>query len=327
MKPLFAAGWALGGAALAASMIYLVPALQPGHLPEAAEEEESSVPAPAAGGLSLDKNAVAHAGLRFVTLQPAASVSEKTGFARALDLTPLAAISAEIQSARAALAASEAEARRQAALAAQDQSASVRAVELARAQAQADRARVTLALRRAGLEYGSGLSGREGQLDGLVAQAAHGEAALIRLDFEDGAPPAGVAVTITDGDIRLLAQVIGPAVGADPNLQSAGVLAIVHGPVARSLAVGRVMRAVLPGLGPVQKGVVVPRSSIVRTQGGLWVYRVEQDGTFRRVELQSPVAHETGWFVRKGLRPGDRIVSAGATALLGLEAGPPAEEE
>jgi hypothetical protein len=59
----------------------------------------------------------------------------------------------------------------------------------------------------------------------------------------------------------------------------------------------------------------------------MWVYRVDQDGTFRRIELQDPVAHETGWFVRKVPRPGDRIVSAGATVLLGLEAGSPVEEE
>lgn len=327
MKRIAAAGWALAGAAFASAMIYLVPALGPGHESDAVENEPPAMPAPLGGGVSLDKKAVAHAGLQFITLQPAVSVSERSGFARALDLAPLAAISADIQSARAALAASDAEARRQEVLAAQDQSASVRAVELARAQAQADRARLILALRRAGLEYGSGLSGREGQLDGLVAQAARGEAALIRLDFEDGAPSTGSAVTITDGDIRVTAHVIGPAVGADPNLQSAGVLAIVRGSVARSLAVGRVMKAVLPAGGPAQTGVVVPRAAIVRTQGGMWVYRVDQDGTFRRIELQDPVAHETGWFVRKVLRPGDRIVSAGATVLLGLEAGSPVEED
>lgn len=326
MKPLAAAGWALAGAALASSAIYVVPALGPGHGPEA-EEEPAARPAPLAGGVSLDKEAIAHAGVRIVMLQPAVAASERTGFARALDLAPLAAIDADIQGARAILAASDAEARRQEALAAQDQSASVRAVELARAQARADRARVTLALRRVGLEYGSGLSRLESGLDGLVAQAARGEAALIRLDFQEGAPPAGSAVAISDGNIHMTAHVIGPAVGADPNLQSAGVLAIVRGPAARSVAVGRVMTAVLAGQGPVQAGVVVPRDAIVRTQGGMWVYRLDRDGTFRRVELQDPTARETGWFVRKGLSPGDRIVGTGATVLLGMEAGPPAEEE
>lgn len=327
MKPAAAAGWALAGAVLAASAIYLIPALGPGRQSEAAEEEHAAAPAPLAGGVPLDKKAAAHAGLQIVTLQSAVAASKRTGFARALDLAALAAINADIQAARAVLAASDAEARRQEALAAQDQSASVRAVELARAQARADRARVTLAQRRTGLEYGSGLSRLESGLDQFVAQAARGEAALIRLDFQDGAPPAGSAVTISDGNIQLTAHVIGPAIAADPNLQSAGVLAIVRGPAARSLAVGRVMSAAVAGGGPVQTGVVVPRDAIVRTQGGMWVYRVDQDGTFRRVALQDAMAREAGWFVRKGLRPGDRIVSAGATALLGLEAGPPAEDE
>lgn len=327
MKPLAATGWALAGAALASSAIYVIPALGPGHEPEATKEEPAAKPGQLAGSVLLDKAAVAHAGIRIVKLQQEAAASERTGFARALDLGPLAAINADIQSARAILAASDAEARRQEALAVQDQSASVRAVELARAQARADRARVTLALRRVGLEYGSGLSGLEGDLDGLVAQAARGEAALIRLDFQDGAPPKGSAVTVSDGEIHMTAHVMGPAVGADPNLQSAGVLAIVRGAAARSLAVGRVMTAVLAGGGPVQAGVVVPRDAIVRTQGGMWVYRVDQDGAFRRVELQGATAREAGWFVRNGLRPGDRIVGAGATVLLGMEAGPPAEEE
>lgn len=326
MKPVSAAGWALAGAVLAASAIYLVPVLGPGHQSEAAGEEPAAGPPPA-GGVSLDKKAVAHAGLQIVTLRSAEAASERTGFARALDLAPLAAINADIQAARAVLAASDAEARRQEALAAQDQSASVRAVELARAQARADRARVTLALRRVGLEYGSGLSRLEGELDRLIAHAARGEAALIRLDFQDGAPLTGSAVAISDGNYHMTAQVIGPAVGADPNLQSAGALAIVRGPAARSLAVGRVMSATLVGGGPVQAGVLIPRDAIVRTQGGMWVYRVEQDGTFRRVELHDPMAREAGWFVRTGVRAGDRIVAAGATALLGMEAGPPAEDE
>lgn len=326
MKPFAAAGWALAGAALASTAIYVIPAFGPGHEPEA-EEEPAAKPAPLAGGVSLDKRAIAHAGVRIVTLQPAVASSEQNGFARALDLGPLAAINADIQGARAVLAASDAEARRQEALAAQDQSASVRAVELARAQARADRARVILALRRVGLEYGSGLSRLEDELDRLIAQAARGEAAIIRLDFQDGAPLTGSVVTISDGNFHMTAQVIGPAVGADPNLQSAGVLAIVRGPAARSLAVGRVMSAALTGGGPVQAGVLVPRDAIVRTQGGMWVYRVERDGTFRRVELHDPMAREAGWFVRTGLRAGDRIVAAGATALLGMEAGPPAEDE
>ena len=327
MKPLPAAGWALAGAVMAFSAIYFLPALGPGHEPEAAEEEAAAGPPPLAGGVSLDRKALAHAGFRIVTLHPAVSASERTGFARALDLAPLAAINADLQAARAVFAASDAEARRQEALAAQDQSASVRAVELARAQARADRARLALAQRRIGLEYGSGISRLENGLDGLVAEAARGEAALVRLDFQDGTPPAGSAVAIGDGNVRVTAHVLGPAVGADPNLQSAGVLAIVRGPAAHALAVGRIMTAAVAGGGPVRTGVVVPRDAIVRTQGAMWVYRVVRDGTFRRVELQDAVAREAGWFVRTGLRPGDRIVGAGATVLLGMEAGPPDGEE
>lgn len=325
MKPLAAAGWALAGALLASSAIYLIPVLGPGPAPASTDEEAEAVSP--AGGVSLDGKAAAHAGLRIVELQAAVAASERTGFARALDLGPLAGINADIQGARAVFAASDAEARRQEALAAQDQSASVRAVELARAQARVDRARFVLAQRRIGLEYGSGLSRLESELDRLVSEAARGEAALVRLDFQDGAPPAGADVTISDGNIHATAHVLGPAVGADPNLQSAGVLAIVRGSAAHALAVGRVMTAALAGSGPVRTGVIVPREAIVRTQGAMWVYRLDPAGTFHRVKLQDAVARASGWFVTAGLRPGDRIAGAGATVLLGIEAGPPSEDE
>lgn len=322
-----AAGWALAGAALASAAIYVVPALTPAHGPEAIEGEPAAAPAQAGGGVSLDSKAIARAGIRIVALKPASNANERTGFARTLDLSPLAAINAEILAARAALSASDAEATRQQALAAQDQSASVRVVESARAQARADRARLTLALRRIGLEYGSGLSRLDSGLDGLVAQAASGQAALVRLDFQDGVPPAGSIVTISDANVRTTVRIIGPAVAADAGLQSAGALAIVRGPLARSLAVGRVMAASIADTGSLQSGAIVPRDAIVRTRGGLWVYRVEPGGQFRRVELLNATARQDGWFVPTGLRPGDRVATGGTAVLLGIESGPPTEDE
>jgi hypothetical protein len=87
------------------------------------------------------------------------------------------------------------------------------------------------------------------------------------------------------------------------------------------------MTATIANKGSVKTGVLVPRDAIVRTQGGLWVYRSEGKGLFRRVELRDASAQDAGWFVSAGLRSGDRVVIGGSTVLLGLESGPPAEEE
>ena len=327
MKSVPAIGWALAGAALASAAFLIIPGMGPGHEPGVEETEPAAKDAVVAGNVSLDNRQIEKAGIQLIALKSSIQTSTRTGFARALDLSPLAAINSEIVASRAALSASEADASRQQALAAQDQSASVRSVEVARAQARADRARVTLAQRRIGLEYGSGLARLTNGLDGLIAQAADGLATIVRLDFQDGSPVAGTVVTISDGKLQATAQVLGPAVAVDPNLQSAGALALVRGPIVRSLAVGKVMTATIANQGLVRTGVLVPRDAIVRTQGGLWVYRSEGKGLFRRVELKDASAQDAGWFVSAGLRAGDRVVTGGSTVLLGIESGPPAEDE
>ena len=327
MKSAASIGWALAGAVLASAAFLIVPRIGPGHEPDVETTESAAKDAALAGDISLGNHEIEKAGIQLTTLKSSIQTSEKTGFARALDLSPLAAINSEILASRAALSASAAEAARQEALAAQDQSASVRAVEVARAQMRADRARLALAQRRIGLEFGSGLSRLANGLDGLIAQASDGHAMIVRLDFQDGSPPTGAIVTISDGKLQATAHVLGPAIAADPNLQSAGALALVRGPIVRSLAVGKVMTATIAKPGSARSGVLVPRDAIVRVQGGLWVYRSEGKGLFRRVELKDASAQDAGWFVSAGLRPGDRVVTGGSTVLLGLEAGPPAEEE
>lgn len=326
MKAGPALGWALAGAALAVAATRIVPAIWPSQK-EAADEEARPAAAGPDAPIKLDKTAMDHAGIQLETLKPAVQAHVRTGFARALDLSGLAGINSDIVAARAALSASEAEARRQQALAAEDQSASLRAVEAARAQAAADRARLALANRRIGLEYGAGLAGRSGGLDAFLSAAAAGEAALVRLDFQDGPVPPGASVTISDGQRQFVVHPIGPAAAADPSLQSAGVLAIVRGPVARMVSVGRVMSASLPGAGTARAGVLVPREAIVRTDGALWVFRADAEGAFHRIALRNPVAQAEGWFVAEGLRPGDKVAVGGATVLLGIQSGPPAEDE
>lgn len=328
MRPLAAAGWALAGAALASAAIYALPILTPGDHAAPEVEESAGSEGPAGNGVTLDAAAITRAGIRVITLKATSQASARTGFARALDLGPLAAINAEIASARAALSASQADLSRQQALAAQDQSASARAVDTARAQALGDKARLNLAQRRIALEYGSGLAHLDtSQLEHLVLQASNRQAALVRLDFPGDNVPQDAVVTIGGDGGGPTARVLGAAAAVDARLQSPGMLALVRGPMARSLAVGRVVPASLAGAGSVRAGVIVPRDAIVRTQGGLWVYRAEAEGRFRRVELVDAFATEGGWFVASGLRPGDHVAAGGTAVLLGIEAGPPPEED
>lgn len=328
MKPLaLGIGSAVAGAAIAAALIYALPALTPGSGAETDNAAAAEAPPAEEGVVQLAPSAMAHAAIRVVTLEPARIGVQRSGFARALDVSTLSAIDAEIRSARAALAASEADYTRQRALAAEDQSAATRAVETARAQAQADRARLTAAVQRIGLEFGPGLAGFAGApLSELVRAIAAGDASLIRVDFTDGPAARGARVRIGDRDTTsATVTLLGAAAATDPRLQTAGSLAIVRGPLARLLGAGRVLPASVAASGT-EAGILVPREAILRFQGGLWVYHVVPGG-FARAELIDARPEANGWFVKSGVAPGEKVAAGGIGVLLSLERGGTAAED
>jgi len=110
-------------------------------------------------------------------------------------------------------------------------------------------------------------------------------------------------------------------------LQSAGALALLRGPQAAQAGVGRVLAAHRAS-GPVASGVAVPREAIVRTEGGLFVWRAKAADQFERVPLEGAVSAPQGWLVPPGkLHAGDTVVVSGAGTLLGLEHAAPAAED
>ena len=326
MKPVvLATGSALAGAAGAAARFSAWPAVGWGTVGVGGNTAAAPAPPAPEGVVILDAAQAARAGIHAVTLTATEVAAQRHGLARALDISTLSAIQSEIVSARATLSASQADYARQRALAADDQSASTRVVEQARAQAVADQAKLTAAIQRVGLEYGPGLARLSpAALGSLVHAAAAGPASLIRIDFADGAAPGSGQVRM--GDVTL--SLLGPAAAADTHLQSAGALAIVNGPLARELGAGRVLPVTMAAASGSTSGVIVPRSAILRYQGGLWAYRIEPDGGYRRVELIDARAEADGWFVRDGLKPGERVAANGLGVLLSIErGGEPAGED
>src|SRR5262245_65668904 len=103
--------------------------------------------------VELDRDVQQQLGLEVVELVASERVMTVDTLARVVDSGPLAALDADIATARAAASASSAEARRVADLVKADQSASRRAAETAAAQARSDEARLLLAERRAALEW------------------------------------------------------------------------------------------------------------------------------------------------------------------------------
>lgn len=325
MKPWEGVAAALGGAVLAIAAIYAIPGFGPGG---SGEKQTETAEAQPFGVVEADAETLKRADIRVVPLAAGMPSNIRNGYARALDLSGLAAINADYLSARSAEMASAAELSRQKALFAADKSTSARAVEQAQAQEAADAARAKLACRRASLEYGAGLE-RLGcsALDGLLRDAAAGRAALVRLDFSGDPPAPGMRIAITGEGVEAGGRVLGPATSADPQLQTTGALALVEGPAAARLAVGRVFNARMSFSSASASGVLVPRSAILRVDGGLWAYRAGKNGQFERLELIDARATLEGWIVSQGFRPGDKIVVSGAGTLFALEHAAPAEEE
>lgn len=287
---------------------------------EAGESGAERDAAPAKRDPAADPTSLARLGVRTAAVTAVVTGQMADGFARGLDVGPLAAIVAEIDAASAAAGASRAEASRLEALYRQDVSASRRSVEAARAQALADTSRTRLAEQRVGLEFGSGLS-RLGPSDvrQLVSEIATGRAALIRIDISGAMLAAGSAVEIGEPGSVNTVRVLGPAATADARLQSAGVLAIARGPLVWQVQAGRILRA-RAASGNTIAGLLVPRDAIVRFQGRMWVFR-QTGKAFVRVAIDDPQNSPQGWIVRGELKAGDVIAVSGVTGLLALDAG------
>ena len=281
---------------------------------------------PAEGGLlQLTAGQSAAAGVRVARLTSTETGVTVAGYAHALDLSPLATIASEIATADAALRASSSEQARLANLVRADAGASQRELEAASAQASADRARLTLACQRVGLEYGPGLSRLGcGAIAGLAREGASGRLALLRIDVPGATLNTGAKATIDLAPGQVQVTLIGPASTGDSTLQTSGMLAVLRGAPAARVGVGRVLQATLEG-GPRRSGLLVPREALVRVDGGLYAWRVSGPNRFERVALAGAAAHPAGWIVPTGTwQPGQSVVVVGAGTLLGLEHAAPA---
>lgn len=290
---------------------------QPAETTSDAAPAENSEP-----GVHMDAATQERTGVVVSAIEAINAPRSVEGYARVMDVGPLAAIDAEVGAAQSAAAASREEYRRLQALAAADQAASVRAVEAARAQAGADSARAELASRRIGLEWGPGLVRLSpAQRSQLLSDVATGRAALMRVDASGASSGARRVLLRPDAGQPIAATILGAAGGADPRLQTAGLLAVVRGGDAARLPAGRLIGAQIE-LGGAEPGFLLPSAAIIRAENTMWVYVRTGADTFERRSVQGARAIDRGWFAPTGFAAGDMIVTEGAASLLAAERGP-----
>jgi hypothetical protein len=67
------------------------------------------------------------------------------------------------------------------------------------------------------------------------------------------------------------------------------------------------------------RGLIVPTSAVVWSEGKAWVYQQTASERFTRRVVPTEVPVERGFFVAQGFSPGDKVVIQGAQALLSEE--------
>ena len=273
--------------------------------------------------VKLDSEGQRHAGLETAPLEAAALKPEVKAYGRVVDPAPLSAQVVEFANARAALEASTKEFNRLRVLHIPDQNiSSTRALEGAEAAMIRDQIALDAAQLKLVTAWGKPVA-TQPDLLAFVHSLASLQIALVRVDVPLGtalpSPPTGARIAAAAApELPIEAQLLGPAVNADPQMQGQGFLLLVGG---SSLRPGAAVVAWLTLAGEEEKGVIVPRSAVVRHEGGAFVYVQSSADVFERQGLDLAHPTENGWFVDQdeALRAGQRIVLVGAQQLLSEE--------
>jgi len=313
----------LGMVVGAAAVWFFVPHGGASHEPgkkEEAKSESRLVHTNEETWIRLDQKAQELAGLKIAAVQKASISPEIKGYGRVLDPAPLAALSIEIATARAALAASQKEYNRLKELHAQNQNVSARALETAEAAWKRDEVGVQSAELRLLAGWGKAIAETQ-DLPTLVRSLAALESSLVRLDVPlgesmDKTPTGARIAPLQEEGHALPTRLLGPVSTVDAQSQGRGFLFLME---TNALPPGAAVVGWLAISGESEEGVVVPASALVRHEGEVFVYLAKADDLFSRiaVALEKPV--DQGWLAKGELKPGDKVVVTGAQQLLSEE--------
>ena len=129
------------------------------------------------------------------------------------------------------------------------------------------------------------------------------------------AVPKAISLKISDGR-QTEASLVSTFPRVDPRIQGRSLLYRTRSQP--GLAAGTNLVAHL-SVGGSMKGVAVPASAIVWSEGKAWVYLESAKDRFTRRAVATDVPVEAGFFVTQGFLPGEKVVSQGAQALLSEE--------
>jgi hypothetical protein len=275
-------------------------------------------------------------GVALQTMESTVHLSESLAAGRVLDIQPLVDLRASYSAARgeqeihrAAIAASGRSVERLRTLNREGGNVSTRQLQEAESQAASDRARLAAAERRmqdirsqALLTWGEALVEMSLAEDSqLFEQLVTHQDVLVLVTLRRGEElPEGLNFIYVgpsgDRTRARKAYLVSAATQTDPVSQGETYFYRTN---ASKLRVGMRMDAWIPRPGQPREGVETPGTAVIWYANKLWVYVKSGEELFVRRPLQEYEETRDGWFVTKGLTPGDQIVVGGAQMLFSEE--------
>ena len=280
-------------------------------------------------GLTLKPEEIEKMGIVTTDAPAITSEPEASGFAVVMAHETVATAVAEIRTALAAERQSRSALERSKRLAGTPGAMPADTQETAERQAVADQAALELARQRLSSAFGQSPPWKTDDNSPELLALASGKAKLIRVTFPlgsiDGATPKSVRLARLDnsqGAKSWQAQTVWRA-PADITVPGKSFFAILKDDEAGE---GDHLMAWAP-VGAAEPGALVPASATLISAGKFWCYVEEKPGTFVRTEIDPSRPVADGYFVKEGISPGDKIVTAAAGQLLARESNPSTEPE
>ena len=263
-------------------------------------------------------------GLITEILRPVARPIEIEAYGFVLDPASLSKLNSDLSSAHAEFAAADAQYRRTSRLYAEQKNASQRDLQSAQATYVTDKSQLEALEEELRNAWGEEIT----QMDPpdrahLVSALVDRREAIARVTAPTGEPiddatHAAQVVVLGHEEHPLKARAVYDAPTVVPSFQGQTflvLLATTDFPVRPGTAVS----ARIPASRASERGVMVPRSAVVRYEGSEWVYRELDADRFARIEIVPAEITDTGYFVTNNVVPGMRIVVTGAQTLLSEE--------
>jgi hypothetical protein len=290
-----------------------------------AEEEKHGEEGQGHGALKLTKEQQAAAGLKFAQAEAVEIPRQITGYGRVLDPSSVVALAFDVQTARAAMDASNKDFERVKSLFAQNQNASARTLETAEAVLKRDRALLAAAEAKLQTAVGPRLAAKQNFSD-VIDSVAKMQSALVRVDIVGEAPHTAQATfevsPLANKDVIVEAEFMGPAPTSDATLQGQGYLGLVRTNI---FAANTAIAATFDDTSEKTKGFAISHSAVLQNGDEVFVFVQAGEESFKKIPIEIGSRKGDRVFVTGDLSATDQIVVEGAHQILSISKAEPAE--